>query len=52
VIPAVFSEDVVLGGLKAGPFWFISDYLLQMDSRSGQAEDEPTIETLNRNRDC
>jgi len=35
----MFSEDVVLGGLKAGPSWLISDYLLVMDSRSGQPED-------------
>jgi len=35
----VFSEDVVLGGLKTGPSWFISDHLLLMDSRTGNAED-------------
>jgi len=29
----------VLGGLKAGPSWFISDHLLLMDSRTGNAED-------------
>jgi hypothetical protein len=36
---AMFSEDVVLGGLKAEPSWFISDRLLLMDSRNGSAED-------------
>jgi len=35
----MFLEDVVLGGLKAGPSWFISDHLLLMDSRNGTAED-------------
>ena len=35
----MFSEGVVLGGLKAGSSWFISDHLLQMDSRTGHAED-------------
>jgi len=35
----MFSEDVLLGGLKAGPSWFISDHLLLMDSRNGNAED-------------
>jgi hypothetical protein len=35
----VFSEDVVLGGLKAGASWFISDHLLQMDSRTGNAQE-------------
>src|SRR5258708_755667 len=28
----MFSEEVVLGGLKAGPSWFISDHLLRRDS--------------------
>jgi len=37
--PLMFSEDVVLGGLKAGPSWFISDHLLLMHSRNGNAED-------------
>ena len=31
----MFSEDVVLGGVKAGPSWFISDHVLPMDSQSG-----------------
>ena len=35
----MFSEDVVLGGLKAGQSWFISDHLLRMDSQNGSAED-------------
>jgi hypothetical protein len=35
----MFSEDVVLGGLKAGPSWFISDHILRMDSRSGDTAD-------------
>ena len=35
----VFSEDVVLGGLKAGPCWFISDHILRMDAQSGKPED-------------
>jgi hypothetical protein len=39
LFPAMFSEDVVLGGLKAGPSWFISDHLLQMDSAGGSLED-------------
>jgi len=35
----MFSEDVVLGGLKAGPSWFVSDYLLRMDCQSGDTAD-------------
>ena len=35
----MFSEDVVLGGLKAGPCWFISDHILRMDAQSGKSED-------------
>lgn len=35
----VFSEDVVLGGLKAGPSWFVGDHLLRMDSGTSDAED-------------
>lgn len=35
----MFSEDVVLGGLKAGPSWFIGDHLLRMDSSTGNTED-------------
>jgi len=38
-IETMFSEDVVLGGLKAGPSWFISDHLLLMDSATGNTED-------------
>lgn len=37
--PHIFSEDVVLGGLKAGPSWFVGDHLLRMDSTTGNAED-------------
>src|SRR5689334_7946801 len=36
--PDMFSEDIVLGGLKAGSSWFISDHLLRMDAPSGNAE--------------
>jgi hypothetical protein len=35
----MFSEDVVLGGPKAGPSWFISDHILRMDSGSGDTAD-------------
>ena len=37
----MFSEDVMqlLGGLKAGPSWFITDYLLRMDCQTGDTED-------------
>lgn len=35
----MFSEDVVLGVLKAGPSWFIGDHLLRMDSNTSNAED-------------
>ena len=38
-VPPMFSEDVVLGGLKAGPSWFISDHILRMDAQSGKPED-------------
>jgi hypothetical protein len=31
----MFSEDLVLSALKAGPSWFIGDHLLRMDSGSG-----------------
>jgi hypothetical protein len=35
----MFSEDVVLGGLKAGSSWFVSDHVLQMDCQSGNTAD-------------
>jgi hypothetical protein len=35
----LFSEDVVLGGLKAGPSWFVSDNLLRGDAGSGSPDD-------------
>ena len=35
----MFSEHVVLGGLKAGSSWFVADYILRMDSQSGRTED-------------
>lgn len=35
----MFSEDVVLGGLKAGPSWFVADHLLQMGSGVGNTDD-------------
>ena len=44
----MFSEDVVLGALKAGASWFISDHLLRMDSPAGSAE-EVAAEIANRN---
>ena len=34
----MFSEDVVLGGLKAGPSWFVGDHLLRMDAGTGDSE--------------
>ena len=39
LVAAMFSEDVVLGALKAGPSWFISDHLLRMDSTGGTPEE-------------
>ena len=44
----MFSEDVVLGGLKAGPSWFISDHLLRMDSGE-RATDEVARQIADRN---
>lgn len=35
----MFSEDVVLGGLKAGPSWFVTDYILRTDCVSGDTAD-------------
>ncbi|MFL6438134.1 MAG: hypothetical protein ACJ71Q_11175 [Terriglobales bacterium] len=35
----VFVEDVILGGLKAGPSWFVSDNLLRRDASSGVPDD-------------
>jgi len=35
----MFSEDVVLGALKAGPAWFNGDHLLRLDSASGNPHD-------------
>ena len=35
----MFVEDVVLGGLKAQPWWFVSDDLLRRDSKTGDAAD-------------
>lgn len=36
----MFSEDVVLGGLKAGPSWFIGDHLLRAwNSATSNPED-------------
>jgi hypothetical protein len=32
----MFSEDVVLGALKAGPSWFISDHLLRTVEVNGE----------------
>jgi hypothetical protein len=34
----MFSEDLVLSALKAGPSWFIGDHLLRMDSGSGSPD--------------
>jgi hypothetical protein len=35
----VFVEDVVLGGLKAHPSWFVSDHLLRGDAKTGNLDD-------------
>jgi hypothetical protein len=35
----VFVEDVILGGLKAGPSWFVSDSLLRRDAKTGIPDD-------------
>jgi|GraSoiStandDraft_50_1057286.scaffolds.fasta_scaffold4905713_1 hypothetical protein len=35
----MFTEDVVLGGLKAGPSWFVSDHLLRGDAKTGNPDD-------------
>jgi hypothetical protein len=34
----VFAEDVVLGGLKAGPSWFVSDHILRRESSNDDPE--------------
>jgi hypothetical protein len=39
ILFAVFVEDVILGGLKAGPSWFVSDNLLRRDAKSGIPDD-------------
>jgi hypothetical protein len=39
IFPSMFVEDVVLGGQKAGPSWFVSDNLLHRDAGSGVPED-------------
>ena len=31
----MFVEDVILGGLKAGSSWFVSDHLLRGDAKIG-----------------
>jgi hypothetical protein len=31
----MFVEDVILGGLKAGSSWFVSDHLLRGDAKTG-----------------
>jgi hypothetical protein len=41
-------EDVVLGGLKAGPSWFVGDHLLRSDAGSG-VPDDVAREIENRN---
>jgi hypothetical protein len=35
----MFVEDVILGGLKAGPSWFVSDHLLRGDAKTGSPDD-------------
>lgn len=34
----VLVEDVVLGGLKAGPSWFVSDHLLRTNAATDDTD--------------
>jgi hypothetical protein len=44
----MFSEDVVLDGLKAGPSWFVSDHLLTHENKSSDPR-EVAVDIAERN---